>query len=260
MRTMSNYGGDDLLLSITNVQKSFGDFKVLNNINLNINRGEVVVIIGPSGSGKSTLLRSLIKLEDIDSGEICVDNDIMVRSKNGNPEYASLEILKKIRLKFGMVFQNFPLFPHMTVLENIIFSPIKVFKMEKNIVCDYGRELLKKVGLEKANVYPGDLSGGQKQRVSIARALAMRPEIMLFDEPTSALDPGLAKEVLLLIKEIALQEKKTMVIVTHNLKFAEEIADRVVFMYDGVIVDQGVPQEMFCNPKSIKLKDFLLHI
>lgn len=257
MRITNDINKDNCVITITNVQKSFGDFNVLKKINLKVDRGEIVAIIGPSGSGKSTLLRSLIKLEEIDSGEICIDNDWMVRNKSGKAEYASKDILQRLKLKLGMVFQNFPLFPHMTVLENIIAAPMRVLKMPKEQASDEAKRLLKKVGLEKGDAYPNELSGGQKQRVAIARTLAMRPEIILFDEPTSALDPELANGILRLIKDLALRERKTMIIITHHIKFVEEIADRVVFMDEGMIVEQGLSPQLFHNPKSTKLKDFL---
>jgi len=245
---------------MTNVHKKFNDFVVLNNITLTVNRGEILAVIGSSGSGKSTLLRSLIKLVEIDSGNILIDKSFLARTINGKVEYASSDILRSIRLQFGMIFQNFPLFPHLTVLENITLAPIKVLRMGKEQVIFEAQELLKKVGLEEfGDAYPFVLSGGQKQRAAIARALAMKPDIMLFDEPTSALDPELAAGVLKIIRNLASQGEKTIIMVTHQLKFVEKIADRVIFIDTGTVAEQGPPKELFADPKTTRLKDFLSH-
>ena len=221
------------------------------NATLTVNDGEVVVIIGPSGSGKSTLLRTVNALEKAQSGSIMIDGvDIM------NPK----SDIRKIREEVGMVFQSFNLFPHLTVLENIILAPMKVKKMHKKEAEELGMKLLKRVGLEeKANQKPGQLSGGQQQRVAIARALAMQPKAMLFDEPTSALDPEMIKEVLDVMLELA-KEGMTMLLVTHEMGFAKAAANKIVFMSDGEIIETGTPEEMFAHPKTQRAKDFLDHI
>ena len=221
------------------------------NATLTVNDGEVVVIIGPSGSGKSTLLRTVNALEKAQSGSIMIDGvDIM------NPK----SDIRKIREEVGMVFQSFNLFPHLTVLENIILAPMKVKKMHKKEAEKLGMKLLKRVGLEeKANQKPGQLSGGQQQRVAIARALAMQPKAMLFDEPTSALDPEMIKEVLDVMLELA-KEGMTMLLVTHEMGFAKAAANKIVFMSDGEIIETGTPEEMFAHPKTQRAKDFLDHI
>lgn len=224
---------------------------MLKGINLEINSGEVVVILGASGSGKSTLLRCLNYLEMKNEGEIWFDN------QNIDPKKVKLN---KVREDIGMVFQHFNLFPHKTVIENIIEAPVIVRNIAKDKATEKGMELLKKVGLsDKAHVYPEKLSGGQKQRVAIARALAMNPKAMLFDEPTSALDPELVGEVLQVMKELA-KEGMTMVVVTHEMGFAREVADRIVFLDNGVIVEENTPEEFFSNPKSEKAKQFLKNI
>ena len=224
---------------------------VLKGINLNVHKGEVVVIIGPSGSGKSTVLRCLNKLEEADSGEILFKGTSVTQCKDD---------INEIRQNMGMVFQNFNLFPHMTVLENIIFAPTKLNKMDKNEAENMGLNLLERVGLkDKASSFPNQLSGGQKQRVAIARALAMSPDLMLFDEPTSALDPEMVGEVLEVMKQLA-KEGMTMVIVTHEMNVAKEVADRVVFMDDGIILEEGRPEDIFTNPKNQRTQDFLRRV
>lgn len=243
-------------IEIKNVSKDYenNDGTILHavkNATLTVNDGEVVVIIGPSGSGKSTLLRTVNALEKAQSGSIMIDGvDIM------NPK----SDIRKIREEVGMVFQSFNLFPHLTVLENIILAPMKVKKMHKKEAEGLGMKLLKRVGLEeKANQKPGQLSGGQQQRVAIARALAMQPKAMLFDEPTSALDPEMIKEVLDVMLELA-KEGMTMLLVTHEMGFAKAAANKIVFMSDGEIIETGTPEEMFAHPKAQRAKDFLDHI
>ena len=243
-------------IEIKNVSKNYenNDGTILHavkNATLTVNDGEVVVIIGPSGSGKSTLLRTVNALEKAQSGSIMIDGvDIM------NPK----SDIRKIREEVGMVFQSFNLFPHLTVLENIILAPMKVKKMHKKEAEKLGMKLLKRVGLEeKANQKPGQLSGGQQQRVAIARALAMQPKAMLFDEPTSALDPEMIKEVLDVMLELA-KEGMTMLLVTHEMGFAKAAANKIVFMSDGEIIETGTPEEMFAHPKTQRAKDFLDHI
>lgn len=243
-------------IEIKNVSKDYenNDGTILHavkNATLTVNDGEVVVIIGPSGSGKSTLLRTVNALEKAQSGSIMIDGvDIM------NPK----SDIRKIREEVGMVFQSFNLFPHLTVLENIILAPMKVKKMHKKKAEELGMKLLKRVGLEeKANQKPSQLSGGQQQRVAIARALAMQPKAMLFDEPTSALDPEMIKEVLDVMLELA-KEGMTMLLVTHEMGFAKAAANKIVFMSDGEIIETGTPEEMFAHPKTQRAKDFLDHI
>ena len=229
------------------VKKRFGALEVLKGISLEVAEGEVLCIIGPSGSGKSTLLRCLNRLEEIESGSIAVIGENIVQSKNIN----------KLRENIGMVFQSFNLFPNYTVLENMMLAPLELKKMNRRQAEDTAVSLLRKVGLEdKKNVYPHTLSGGQKQRVAIARALQMNPKIMLFDEPTSALDPEMVEEVLKVMKDLA-QEGMTMVIVTHEMGFARDVADRVIFMDDGVIVEEGTASELFTAPKSSRCREFL---
>lgn len=234
------------LLTIKNLKKSFGDLKVIKDISLKVEEGKVVVIIGPSGSGKSTLLRCATMLETIDSGEISyLDHIAVTTDTSGTPTYADKETLKTIHSYFGLVFQNFNLFPHFSVMRNIIDAPIHVQKKSKSEATVIARELLTKMGLEdKEDTYPCQLSGGQLQRVSITRALALSPKVLFFDEPTSALDPELTGEVLQVIKALA-KEKMTMVIVTHEMSFAKEVADHVIFMDAGVIVEEGTPREVF---------------
>lgn len=233
---------------MTNLKKSYGNLEVLKSIDLQVTEGEVVCLIGPSGSGKSTLLRCLNMLEEVTSGEVVVNDFNLTDKKND---------INKIRENIGMVFQHFNLFPHLTVLENITLAPVDLKKATPQQAKEKALELLERVGLkEKANENPAKLSGGQKQRVAIARALAMNPDIMLFDEPTSALDPEMVGEVLNVIKQLA-QEGMTMVIVTHEMGFAREVADRVIFMDNGYIVEEGTPQEIFGNPQNERTKDFL---
>ncbi len=235
-------------ITVKNLKKNFGRLEVLKDINLEIEEGEVVCLIGPSGSGKSTFLRCLNRLEDITDGLVMVDGHLMSDKKID---------LNKIRENIGMVFQHFNLFPHLTVLENITIAPVELKKMTKAQAREKAMELLDKVGLaEKAEVYPAQLSGGQKQRVAIARALAMGPDIMLFDEPTSALDPEMVGEVLEVMKQLA-ADGMTMVVVTHEMGFAREVADRVVFMDGGYIVEEGTPEEVFGHPKEERTISFL---
>ncbi|PRI10233.1 amino acid ABC transporter ATP-binding protein [Leucobacter massiliensis] len=236
------------LVVVENVQKHYGDFQALTDINLTIDRGEVVVIIGPSGSGKSTLCRSINRLETITSGSIRVD---------GKELPAEGKALAKLRAEVGMVFQSFNLFAHLTILENVTLGPIKVRGISKAEAEREAMELLTRVGVEKqAAKLPAQLSGGQQQRVAIARALAMHPKVMLFDEPTSALDPEMINEVLDVMIGLA-KEGMTMIVVTHEMGFARKAADRVVFMADGQIVEQATPEEFFTNPQTARAKDFL---
>lgn len=236
------------MIEVKKLYKSFGDVKVLQGINDTIKKGEVVVIIGPSGSGKSTYLRCINQMEEVTSGEIIIeDKNITDPSVNIN----------EVRQKVGMVFQHFNLFPHMTVLENIMLAPMKIKKITKEQAKQEAYELLQKVGLkEKAEEYPSKLSGGQKQRIAIARALAMKPDVMLFDEPTSALDPEMVKEVLQVIKDLA-HEGMTMMIVTHEMGFAKEVGTRLLFIDQGMIIEQGNPREIFDNPTQERTKAFL---
>ncbi len=246
------------MIEVKNIHKSFGSLKVLKGISMTVNKGEVVAIIGPSGSGKSTLLRCINHLETIDRGSIYIEGQaIATEDESGKSRYVSDREIRKICRKTGMVFQNFNLFPHKTVLENIIEAPIVVAKMDKRKAIEEAEELLEKVGLlDKRDNYPSQLSGGQKQRVAIARALAMRPSIMLFDEPTSALDPELTGEVLKVMKDLA-EERMTMLVVTHEMGFAREVADRVIFMDEGEIVEEGPPAEIFTAPTMKRTEAFL---
>lgn len=244
-------------IKATNIWKKFNNLEVLKGIDLEVNEGEVVAVIGPSGGGKSTLLRCLNKLETIDKGSITIDGEELCRETSGGTEYVKNNDVRRIACKMGMVFQQFNLFPHMTVLENLIEAPVNVQKRDKAEVIKEAEILLAKVGLsDKRDVYPRKLSGGQQQRVAIARALAMKPAIMLFDEPTSSLDPELTGEVLHTMRELA-DEKMTMVVVTHEMGFAREVATKVVFMADGHVQEQGSPEEIFVNPKNERLKSFL---
>ncbi len=244
------------LLELKNIKKSFDGEEVLKDISLSVEEGKILSIIGPSGSGKSTLLRLATGLETIDGGEIVYDGNIAVRTENGKVEYASKAELKKISSIFGLVFQNFNLFPHLTVLRNITDAPIRVQKRDKKEVEETARKLLDRMGLgDKADAYPCQLSGGQCQRVAIARALALNPRILFFDEPTSALDPELTGEVLKVIKSLA-DLHITMVIVTHEMAFARDISDEVVFMEHGVIVEQGTPEKVFSSENE-RMKSFL---
>ena len=241
------------LLTINHMKKSFGDLPVIKDVSLNVEEGEVVSIIGPSGSGKSTLLRCATMLENMDSGDLIYLGDYAAKDENGKSVFAKKKELKKIRHHFGLVFQNFNLFPHKSVLQNIMEAPMLVDKVSKEEAKERATKLLKQLGLEeKKNVYPCQLSGGQQQRVSIARALAMQPKILFFDEPTSALDPELTGEVLKVIKELA-KEKMTMIIVTHEMQFARELSDRIIFLEDGVIQAEGTPEEIFnCNNERVR--------
>ena len=236
------------LIKINNLKKSFGELDVLKDINTSVNEGEVLVIIGPSGSGKSTFLRCLNLLEEPTGGEIIV-NDQNILEKNFNR--------MKHRQYVGMCFQRFNLFPSMTVIDNVTYAPRKIKKMKKNEADEMAMDLLEKVGLaNKANVYPTTLSGGQQQRVAIARALAMQPKIMLFDEPTSALDPELVGEVLEVMKNLA-KEGMTMIVVTHEMGFARDVANRVIFMDGGYILEEGTPEKIFKNPDNNRTREFL---
>ena len=244
------------LLEMNHIKKGFGDLEVLKDISLTVNEGAVLSIIGPSGSGKSTLLRCATMLETIDDGEIIYLGEKAAVSKNGKAEYAKASELKRIHGYFGLVFQNFNLFPHYSVIQNITDAPLRVQKRNKDEVFREAKELLRKMGLsDKAEVYPHQLSGGQQQRVSIARALAMKPKILFFDEPTSALDPELTGEILKIIKDLA-AEKMTMVIVTHEMNFAKNVSDYVIFMDKGVIAEEGTPEEVF-NSDNQRMKEFL---
>lgn len=246
------------IIRTENLCKNFGNLRVLKNINLTVEPGEVIVIIGPSGAGKSTFLRSLNTLETITSGKIFIDEELFVQAENGKiTQGMEKNKHKALLLEMGMVFQRFNLFPHLTVKKNIMVSPMNVKKVPEAEAEKKALELLSKVGLaDKADAYPGHLSGGQQQRVAIARALAMEPKIMLFDEPTSALDPELVGEVLNVMKDLAAQGM-TMLCVTHEMGFAREVADRVVFMYDGCILEEGKPEDLFTNPQTEKAQQFL---
>ncbi len=245
-------------VNMERIEKRFNNQTVLRDVSLKMNRGEIVSIIGPSGSGKSTFLRCLGQLETIDGGSITVDGTVLASTDaNGTVNYASQETQHDLLLRMGMVFQSFNLFPHMTVLDNIMIAPRMVKGMKDEDILPIAEQLLKKVGLwEKRDMYPSRLSGGQQQRVAIARALAMNPEIMLFDEPTSALDPELTGEVLKTIKQLA-DDHMTMIIVTHEMNFAREVSDRVIFMADGVIQEEGTPEQIFNNPQNARTQAFL---
>jgi len=249
---------DSIMVELRELHKYFGDNEVLKGINLKVKRSEVVVIIGPSGSGKSTLLRCVNLLEQPTSGEVFVENELLNDSSLGYKTYQ--KHLNRIRTEVGMVFQQFNLFPHMTVLGNIIEAPMQVQKKSKAEAVEIAEKLLDKVGLaDKRDVYPSTLSGGQKQRVAIARALAMNPDVMLFDEATSALDPELVGEVLRVMEDLA-KEGMTMLVVTHEMGFASKVGDRVVFMDGGYIVEEATPEEMFSNPKNERTQKFLVDI
>ena len=245
------------ILEMNHVVKAFGDNEVLKDISLKVREGEVVAIIGPSGSGKTTLLRCATMLENMDGGEMFYCEQQAVRmDEKGKSYYESREVLKKVQSYFGLVFQNFNLFPHFSVLKNIMHAPIKTQKRNKKEVEKEALELLKKMGLsEKANQYPFQLSGGQQQRVSIARALALKPKVLFFDEPTSALDPELTGEILKVIKALA-AEHMTMVIVTHEMNFAKNVADHIIFMENGVIVEEGSPENLFASDNK-RINEFL---
>ncbi|KRL35346.1 ABC superfamily ATP binding cassette transporter, ABC protein [Liquorilactobacillus uvarum DSM 19971] len=237
------------MMEINKLGKVFNSHKVLDDIDLNVEKGDVIAIIGPSGAGKSTFLRCLIDLERRDSGSVNIDGIEL------NPD--DKKCVEKVQAKMGMVFQSFNLFPHMTVLKNVMIAPVRVKKAEKKEVEKKARELLKKVGLsDRVDYYPSQLSGGQQQRVAIARALAMNPELMLFDEPTSALDPELVGEVLKVMKDLA-DDGMTMVVVTHEMGFAREVANKVIFMEKGKIIESGTPKEIFFAPKTERTREFL---
>jgi polar amino acid transport system ATP-binding protein len=237
------------MIEAANVTKKFDDLVVFEDINVNVKKGEVLVIIGPSGSGKSTFLRCLNHLEEVNAGTIKIEGELL--------DYKNKKSIRSIILKMGMVFQGFNLFPHKTVLDNVMIAPLTVKSENKEEVLERSKKILAKVGLsDKMDYYPSKLSGGQKQRVAIARALAMNPDLMLFDEPTSALDPELVGEVLAVMKDLA-NEGMTMVVVTHEMGFAKEVADRVIFMDGGKIVEENVPEVIFTNPKEQRTKAFL---
>ncbi len=238
----------NVLIEVKNLSKNFGYQKVLKDITVDINEGDVVCVVGPSGSGKSTFLRCLNRLEEASGGQIIFEGTDIVDKKTD---------IDKHRQKMGMVFQQFNLFPHMTILKNLILAPTKLQNVKEEDAKKYAMELLKKVGLEdRANDYPNQLSGGQKQRIAIVRALCMKPDVMLFDEPTSALDPEMVGEVLNVMKDLA-NQKMTMVVVTHEMGFAKEVASRVMFLDGGEFVEENNPKEFFENPKSDRLKEFL---
>lgn len=241
-------GNQETIIEVRNLHKRFGGNEVLRGINTTINRGEVIAIIGPSGCGKSTFLRSINLLEQPSEGQILVDG-VDITSKEVD--------INQMRQRIGMVFQQFNLFPNMTIKRNIMLAPVELGKMSKAEAAAKAEELLERIGLaDKAESYPDSLSGGQKQRVAIARALAMAPEVMLFDEPTSALDPEMVGEVLSLMKDVA-AEGMTMMVVTHEMAFAREVANRVLFFSDGNITEEGTPKEIFEHPKSLRLQEFL---
>ena len=250
------------ILVVKHLKKSFGDLHVLKDISFELNAGEVLSIIGPSGSGKSTLLRCLTQLETFEAGNVRVDGKDMVllgvrECSSGPVKYAPANILREIRLSTGLVFQNFNLFPHLTVLQNLTLAPIRVLGENRDEAREHARSLLKQMGLEgKEKSYPCELSGGQQQRVSIARALALKPKILFFDEPTSALDPELTGEVLKIIKKLA-EERMTMVIVTHEMAFARDVANKVLFMDQGIVVEQGTPDFVFNQSQNKRLAVFL---
>ena len=245
------------LLEIENLGKSFGNVEVLKNISMSVETGEVVAIIGPSGSGKSTLLRCATLLETMDKGSLKINGQVAACEANGRSEYVSKLELTKIKNSFGLVFQQFNLFPHFSVLKNVCDAPVVVEKRNKAEVEKEARELIEKVGLKgKEDSYPCQLSGGQQQRVAIARALAMNPEILFFDEPTSALDPEITAGILKVLRQLA-DENMTMVIVTHEIDFARKVADRVIFMDEGVIIEEGDPKQVLDNPSNERTKAFL---
>lgn len=246
------------VITVDHVRKSFSSLEVLKDISFTLETGEVLSIIGPSGSGKSTLLRCITNLEQVDSGTISIGGDTLVHTDNqGITQYADKHTVARIRLRVGLVFQNFNLFPHFSVMRNITEAQMHVLKTPKGEAQEIASDLLRKMGLpEKADAYPFQLSGGQQQRVSIARALALKPQVLCFDEPTSALDPELTGEILAVIKELA-TEHMTMMVVTHEMAFARDISNRVIFMDDGLIVEEGTPEAVFSNTKNERTKRFL---
>ena len=246
------------ILSVSQLNKAFGEVQVLRGISFEVNKGEVLSVIGPSGSGKSTLLRCCTLLERADAGRIAYDDLVMADTgTDGKAEYSPSPVLQQIRRRFGLVFQNFNLFPHFSVLRNLTEAPVRVLKVPKKEAEDRARALLEKVGLSgRENAYPCELSGGQQQRVAIARALAMQPELLFFDEPTSALDPELTGEILKVIRSLA-EEHMTMVIVTHEMAFARDVSDRLIFMDGGVIVEQGDPRQVIDHPQNERTRAFL---
>lgn len=245
------------LLEVRNIKKNFGDLQVLKDISLSVQENDIISILGPSGSGKSTFLRILSMLETTDGGSIIYCGKTAVSSESGKPIYADKKQLHELQSTFGLVFQNFNLFPHYTLMKNICDAPIHVQKRNKNEVIEEAKILLEKLGLaDKGDYYPCQLSGGQHQRAAIARALAMNPKMLFFDEPTSALDPELTMEILKILKELA-KEKMTMLIVTHEIEFARSVSNRVVFMDQGLIVEDGTPEEVIDNPKNQRTKNFL---
>ena len=248
------------MITVKSLEKCFGDNKVLKGIDLDVHQGEVLVVIGPSGSGKSTLLRCLNFLEQPDCGEISVDDKVYFSTLENKKFQAGKNDIINLRSRMGMVFQRFNLFPHLSAIGNVMEGPLTVKKMNQEKARQLGMELLRKVGLaDKADEYPNRLSGGQQQRVAIARALAMQPEVMLFDEPTSALDPELVGEVLSVMKDLA-KEGMTMIVVTHEMGFAREVGERVIFIDEGKILEEGRPADVFSNPKEKRTQDFLAKI
>ncbi len=245
------------LLKIDNLKKNFDNLEVLKDISLEVEEGQVVAILGPSGSGKSTLLRCATLLEKMDGGTLCYDDVTVCKDVDGVAVYSDKTTIKEAKSRFGLIFQNFNLFPHYTVLKNVMDAPVTVQKRHKDEVKKEASELLKKVGLEdKEGYYPCQLSGGQQQRVAIARALAMKSKMLFFDEPTSALDPEITAGILKLLRQLA-DEKMTMIIVTHEIDFARKVADRVIFMDGGVIIEEGKPEDVIDNPSNDRTREFL---
>lgn len=245
------------VVSLTHARKSFDDNQVLRDISLTVNKGDILAIIGPSGGGKSTLLRCMTLLETLDAGTLCYGDLVVAKEQDGKEVYGNKNVIREAKTRFGLVFQNFNLFPHFTVIKNVIDPLISVQKMPQEEALKRGRELLAKMGLTgKEDMVPCELSGGQQQRVAIARALAMNPDVLFFDEPTSALDPELTREVLKAIRSLA-EEHMTMVIVTHEMKFARDVADHVIFMDGGVIVEQGIASDIIEHPQHERTRAFL---